>query len=148
MRDDRTGIRGYGGIRQPDGVRPPNGIRAEAPLLDRGELARLRLDCGPQPGLRRAVWLRRLGGASAVLGLASFYPLPAVSAALAVPLGAAAWLLARRDAAAMRTGRRNRRWLGLTRDAQARGLDGLVFSATGLAFWTAAWLMSGMPWPF
>ncbi len=90
----------------------------------------VRRDCEPYRG-----WLLKwLGGAARFLGIASCLCPPCALAA--VPLGALAWALARRDLTWMRRGLMDRRGEWTAYQAQADGKAGLVLVALGLVLWS------------
>jgi len=86
--------------------------------------------------------LKRLGEAALLLGIVSCLCPP--SGLAAVPLGALAWGLARRDLTLMRRGVIDRRGEWTTHQAQADGRAGLVLGTVMLLLWSLLFVVSAV----
>jgi hypothetical protein len=135
MNDKRTGIQDRTRIQREIGAVCSTSIQMEVPAYSWDSTDRFGSSIELHRGEVRARWLKWLGKMSCVLGCMSIYPCPILPVFFSIPLGLMVWLFARRDLASMRAGFMNRRWMGLTVYAEARALDGLVFSAMASCFW-------------
>jgi hypothetical protein len=97
-----------------------------------------RRDCEPHRGRL----LKRLAGTALILGILSWLCPPCALAA--VPLGALASGLARRDLTWMRKGLMDRRAEWTTHQAQADGKAGLVLGAVMLLLWSLLFVVSAV----
>jgi hypothetical protein len=102
----------------------------------------MRLDCEPH----RAGLVRLLGGASLALGAFAFCG--GVTGLVALPMGIAAWTMARDDLAKMRAGLMDRRGEKKTRRGGDNGTFGIILSLVGLAFWGLLALDRLLPPPY
>jgi hypothetical protein len=111
----------------------------ELPWERRGSM---RLDCEPH----RAGLVRLMGVASLVLGVLAVCG--GVTGLVALPLGIAAWTMAREDLPKMHAGLMDRRGEKKTRQGGDAGLIGLILSLLCLAFYALLALDRLLPPPY
>src|SRR5947209_3124327 len=113
-----------------DGAYPS--ARGERPWEQPGAVRR---DCGPH----RGGILKVLGTASAACG--AFTLTMGVTGLVALPLGIATWVMARRDLSLMRAGRMDPGGRVRTEVAGQEALLGAIFGLVGLALWASLLLL-------